>query len=271
MKLRYYITQSVLTCLMVSLLPLACLAQPRVDSTRVRLDDSNSCRYEMHELTTKAKAWKSWCETLSDMSEFKKTSFKVNPEFIMIADDILADFYDNLHFSPHGVWMMKWAWDINDNTIIMVLPNCEKQTVTIYDIDEKAPEMLTVDLTPMSLMQYYLLWHMKSQMQCKWHGCYSRRIFMFDNKEWTDFAQHKFDLDYDDIKKKKVRAKAPEVRIGNTEETKGMCEVSCCIFNDWSGLVRETLCFKVDEQSHQVSDIAHDYQVIYEYDCGDIF
>lgn len=96
-----------------------------------------------------------------------------------------------------------------------------------------------------------------------WHGGYIRRTYIFSHK------------DLEEIDELRRNGKAPlfgikdivspKVKIRGSEGT-----IECCYWNDWEGLVRETL--KVTYANNSVIYITQTKaEVLYEYDCGICF
>lgn len=127
--------------------------------------------------------------------------------------------------------------------------------------DYKIFDHLVVGGLPNEIWQAYLidtLWHI---LPLWWHANYARRVFIFNTQDiestTAPFSEQSLafihDLDID---------VSPQIfKDGD------VYYVSCCYWNDWSGLVRE--CKKVVIRNNRVIDISLFHsEVIYEYECG---
>ena len=121
-------------------------------------------------------------------------------------------------------------------------------------------EHLNVETTAMGAWQAFLLSIAVSQLPTSWHGGYRKKkiIFSKENLEIClslfkriDFSSVNFD---DDLK--------PRVSVEGNDAV-----VSCCFWNDWRGLYRETNKIKLDNGRADFSEEC-DVKVLYKYNCG---
>ena len=119
---------------------------------------------------------------------------------------------------------------------------------------------IIVEQSAMGAWQAYLLYISPTILPTFWHGGYIRREFFFDRKNYkgitSSWAERNGNVD---IKLDKIPQ--PSVEMGE-----GKAVVSCPYWNDWRGLVLETV--EVQFKSDGSVVITTHSKVLYEYDCG---
>ncbi len=125
----------------------------------------------------------------------------------------------------------------------------------IYDIYQH----LFVDWSEMGVWQAYLLSKATALLPVIWHGGYGKKIFLFSKNDifkYKTLCYRKINLDdLDDNLSPKITIE------GNT------ATVSCCFWNNWKGLYRETQ--KIIYKNGKVEFIGDSQiHVLYAYDCG---
>ena len=118
-------------------------------------------------------------------------------------------------------------------------------------------EGIIVEQSVMGAWQAYLLYISSTILPTFWHGGYIRREFFFDRENYKGITSHW----------------AHGVNIGlskipqpSVEMRDGKAVVSCPYWNDWRGLVLETVDIRLEpEETVRLNPHA---KVLYEYNCG---
>jgi ADP-ribosylglycohydrolase len=138
----------------------------------------------------------------------------------------------------------------------------------IYDDNEYKEEHtllehINVERTACGIWQAYLLSMAPTVLPTFWHGGYIRRTYIFSHKDLEEIDELRRNGEAPLFGIKDVVS--PKVKIRGSEGT-----IECCYWNDWEGLVRETL--KVMYANNSVISITQTKaEVLYEYDCGICF
>ena len=125
----------------------------------------------------------------------------------------------------------------------------------IYDVFNH----LKIEQTEMGAWQAYLISISSTLLPVFWHGAYFRRAFVFSAEHWKQLKliqryTHQPEQIHVDV--------SPSVKMEGNKSI-----VSCCYWNNWQGLVRETVpitfhdgraCF-LDQPSHET---------LIKYNCG---
>ena len=116
---------------------------------------------------------------------------------------------------------------------------------------------IIVEPSAMGAWQAYLLYISPTILPTFWHGGYIRREYFFDRENYkgitSGWARGKVDIKLNQIPQ-------PTVEMG------GIASVTCPYWNDWEGLVLETV--DVDICSDGTFFGRSQKKVLYEYDCG---
>ncbi len=116
--------------------------------------------------------------------------------------------------------------------------------------------------TTMSAWQIYLLYTADTILPLFWHANYNRREYIFSNdnfKNIRDFHGNKLFKNVDVSGIIEEYDLLPKVEINNDKAL-----VTCCYWNNWEGLVRETVEINfTNNQSFKVKT-----EIIYRYECG---
>lgn len=124
-------------------------------------------------------------------------------------------------------------------------------------------EHIKVKRTSMGIWQGYLFSIAPTLLPTFWHGGYIRRKYIFSHKDLERirilYPQEKAPLyGIKDVV-------SPKVKMRGAEGT-----IECCYWNEWQGLVRETL--KVTYANDTIMSIERTKEeVLYEYNCGICF
>lgn len=140
----------------------------------------------------------------------------------------------------------------------------------IYDdneVDEEEEhtllEHINVESTANGIWQAYLLSIAPTVLPTFWHGGYIHRTYIFSHKDFEEIDELSRNGEAPLFGIKDVVS--PKVKIRGSEGT-----IECCYWNDWEGLVRETL--NVTYVNNSVISIKRTKaEVLYEYDCGICF
>lgn len=121
---------------------------------------------------------------------------------------------------------------------------------------------ILVKRTAMGIWQAYLLSIAPTVLPTFWHGGYIRRTYIFAHQDLAKVDElFRKDEPLYSIKD----FVSPKVKIRGYEGT-----IECCYWNEWEGLVRETL--KVTYGNNTVLSFKRiKEEVLYEYDCGICF
>lgn len=148
--------------------------------------------------------------------------------------------------------------------------------------DEIFLNHIKASISKESAWQIYLLANLQHWLPVFWHGGYQKRIPILSNDEKTSILnKERFSIcsdtdsiietgcltekDYEILQSLKV--KEPTITI---DKTNNKAEVKCCYWNDWRGLVQETMSLQFGNQG-TVQIVNIDSSVLFEYDCGIIF
>lgn len=149
---------------------------------------------------------------------------------------------------------------IGDNSQIIVANRSGEERLDVV-------KHLRVKQTPMAAWQLYLLSRIETVLPYFWHGGYERRVFVFKASDIDDIAQLKY---YDLSKLLHQNVLVPSVEIQEKKANGCKFVVRCCYWNDWEGLVRETVGITVE--GDRVKDIrVLSQKVEFKYDCGILF
>ena len=135
-----------------------------------------------------------------------------------------------------------------------------------YDKSEiyKIFDYLIIEENEMGAWQAYLLSNATTLLPTTWHGGYIKRQYVFEaedlNKERFHVLSFRPKIDcIDDY------VVVPAVNISGTKAV-----VTCCYWNNWEGLVRETVNINMNQGRFHF-DIPKSKEVLYKYKCGIMF
>ena len=119
---------------------------------------------------------------------------------------------------------------------------------------------IIVEQSVMGAWQAYLLYISPTILPTFWHGEYIRRKFFFDRENYKG-VMSSWDMEDGNVDIKLSQIPQPTVEMGE-----GKAVVSCPYWNDWHGLVLETV--DVEFKSDGTVALTSHSKVLYEYDCG---
>lgn len=139
--------------------------------------------------------------------------------------------------------------------------------IRIVDEEGNATETLTehlvVNATEMGVWQLYLLENYHTVLPTVWHGGYNRRKYILKESDIDNIIPLKFH----DLSELQAQDKLmPCVTIGADEAEGHLLVVHCCYWNDWEGLVRQSVEYKL-ENGHVISE-EDSREVLYQFHCG---
>ena len=118
----------------------------------------------------------------------------------------------------------------------------------------------------MSAWQIYLLKTSNTVLPQFWHGLYNRRKYIFSNDQFKNVKGVRGDKLFNNVDVSGIIEQfnlLPEVEINN-----GVATVRCCYWNDWKGLVRETVTISFIQDGKFNIDEDVKTEILYAYDCG---
>ena len=117
-----------------------------------------------------------------------------------------------------------------------------------------------VEQSVMGAWQAYLLYISPTILPTFWHGGYIRREFFFDRENYKGITSHWANENgHVDIKLSQIPQ--PTVKMED-----GQAVVSCPYWNDWGGLILETVDVKFNPDG--IVSLTSHAEVLYEYNCG---
>ncbi len=122
-----------------------------------------------------------------------------------------------------------------------------------------------LEITPseMGVWQLYLLERLHTVLPLWWHGGYNRRKFILRESDIDDIIPLKF---HDLTELKRQDKLLPCVTVGFDDSKGRSFIVNCCYWNDWEGLVRQSVEYKL-ENGRAVSE-SDSREILYQFHCG---
>lgn len=130
-----------------------------------------------------------------------------------------------------------------------------------------------------TIWRTYLLSRAVTQLPTHWHGSYSQATFIFDSCDMESIRpiDRRHDRHLIMLESTKVFAHRDWSVIAPIEELQPKVmsldasthQVVCCYWNDWIGLVRETVTYIVEDARIMTTD--GKMEILYPYHCGVIF
>lgn len=121
---------------------------------------------------------------------------------------------------------------------------------------------IEVERTPMGAWQAYLLMMSPTIMPVYWHGCYITRTMVFEISDIEKRIACNLPRIYASCLLDVKEDLAPKVTLDDDTAI-----VSCCYWNNWQGLVRESIEFTYDDNRIIANKFIQRY-VLYQYHCG---
>ena len=124
---------------------------------------------------------------------------------------------------------------------------------------------LNIEPSAMGAWHAYLFYYSPTIMPVYWHGGYIKRIFIFSFATLHDVIWRMNPEERSNVKgieEFKVEDVFPNVVYVDNRAT-----VTCCFWNDWCGLIRETMIIEFgDDNLITISSV--NYEVLIKYNCG---
>ena len=143
-----------------------------------------------------------------------------------------------------------------DRTHILVVDEEGNET-------EEIAKHLEITSNEIGVWQLYLLERLHTVLPLWWHGRYNRRKFILRESDIDDIIPLKF---HDLTIVKKQGKLLPCVTVGSDDAKGRSLVVNCCYWNDWEGLVRQSVEYKL-ENGRVVSE-SDSREVLYQFHCG---
>ena len=137
--------------------------------------------------------------------------------------------------------------------------------ITAHFVNHISYDHILVQRNEMGAWQAYLYTVAITMLPVYWHGGYIVRKYIFKHDDLNDVPALLVDCIDDQVLfgiKEKV---SPEIKMQGNEAI-----VKCCYWNEWRGLVRDTVKILFDGNSI-VGFEPLNLEVLYEYDCGICF
>lgn len=136
--------------------------------------------------------------------------------------------------------------------------------------------------TPLqTIWRTYLLGKAKTQLPANWHGAYNKATLIFETNDIEsiqpmdrviDRNVHHSEMPAEVFANRDWSVIAPieELQPKVMSLDASTCQVVCCYWNDWEGLVRETTTYMVEEGTMIYAEDSKK-EVLYPYHCGVMF
>ena len=116
----------------------------------------------------------------------------------------------------------------------------------------------------MSAWQIYLLTTASTILPAFWHGNYRNRQYVFSKSDISNLSGF---FDENIFSKVDVSNIADDILPG-VELIGNKAKVRCCYWNDWKGLVRETVSINFNDRKRIHINKEIESEILYKYDCG---
>lgn len=126
---------------------------------------------------------------------------------------------------------------------------------------------IRVECTPMGAWQIYLLHNSKTVLPLYWHACYIRRTYVFSKDDLIRIQRDNIRFGDNDVATIMDQYNIyPEIELeGN------IAKVKCCYWNQWRGLVRETVTIHFKPDSTCYIDEHVETEVLFACVCSTVY
>ena len=124
-------------------------------------------------------------------------------------------------------------------------------------------EHLKVNATEMAVWQLFLLENYLTVLPTVWHGGYNRCEYIFKESDVDDIMPLKYHDLTALIKQKKL---LPFVEVSKEDEDSYVAFVDCTYWNNWKGLARERVTYKI--KSGSVVSKTRNEEILFHFHCG---
>lgn len=128
---------------------------------------------------------------------------------------------------------------------------------------------IKAECTPMGAWQIYLLHTADTILPLFWHAGYNRRKYIFSNDDLKNIRGFHGNKQFKNVDVSGIIEQyelLPKVEISENNAV-----VTSCFWNDWKGLVRETITINFLSDKMVCINEGVKTEVLYSYDCGIIF
>ena len=175
-----------------------------------------------------------------------------NHDVLSILDELTFNGILKIYFAQENV-------GIGDNSWFYIDTGHSIKTLKKRTLIEK----VGAACSEMSAWQIYLLTTASTVLPAFWHGNYGNRQYVFSKSDISNLSGF---FKGNIFSKVDVSNIADDILPG-VELIGSMAKVRCCYWNDWKGLVRETVSINFnDKKKICISEI--ESEILYKYDCG---
>lgn len=175
-----------------------------------------------------------------------------NHDVLSILDELTFNGILKIHFAQHvGRGDNSWFYiDIGHSTKAL-----ENRLLI---------EKVAAECSEMSAWQIYLLTTASTVLPAFWHGDYENRQYVFSKSDISNLPGFYRENIFSKVDVSNIADDIlPEVElVGN------MAKVRCCYWNDWKGLVRETVSINFNDRTNIRINEEIESEILYKYDCG---
>ena len=175
-----------------------------------------------------------------------------NHDVLSILDELTFNGILKIYFAQHV--------SIGDNSWFYIDTGHSKRTLKKRLLIEK----VGATCSKMSAWQIYLLTTASTVLPAFWHGNYRNRQYVFSKSDISNLLGYYRENIFSKVDVSNIADDIlPRVElIGN------MAKVRCCYWNDWEGLVRETVSINFNDRKNIRINEEIESEVLYEYNCG---
>ena len=178
-----------------------------------------------------------------------------NHDVLSILDELTFNGILKIHFAQHvGRGDNSWFYiDTGHSTKAL------EKKLLIEKADAAYSEM--------SAWQIYLLTTASTVLPAFWHGNYTKRQYVFSKSDISNLSGFYRENMFSKVDVSNIADDIlPRVElIGN------MAKVRCCYWNDWKGLVRETVSINFNDRKNIRINEEVESEILYKYSCGVCF
>lgn len=125
-------------------------------------------------------------------------------------------------------------------------------------------EKVGATCSEMSAWQIYLLTTASTVLPAFWHGNYENRQYVFSKSDISNLSG----FCRENIFSKVDISNIADDILPGVELIGNMAKVRCCYWNDWKGLVRETVSINFNDRKRIRINKEVESEVLYKYNCG---
>lgn len=175
-----------------------------------------------------------------------------NHDVLSILDELTFNGILKIHFAQHvGRGDNSWFYiDTGHSTKAL------EKRLLIEKVDAAYSEM--------SAWQIYLLTTASTVLPAFWHGDYENRQYVFSKSDISNLSGFYRENIFSKVDISNI---ADDILPG-IELIGNIAKVRCCYWNDWKGLVRETVSINFNDKKNIRINKEIESEVLYKYNCG---